>query len=85
MILALHAPGDPVALCEWTTTNVTRLHLIQRNGGVEGGPRYLMRGYALNHLLDRVLAHEPTPTARARAKRNLATLGAEALVAGAPR
>lgn len=85
MILALHAPGDPVALCEWTTTNVTRLHLIQRGAGVDGGPRYLMRGYALNHLLDRVLAHEPTPTARARAKRTLATLGHEAVVASAPR
>jgi len=84
-ILALHASGDPVALCEWTTTNVTRLHLIQRGAGVDGGPRYLMRGYALNHLLDRVLAHEPTPTARARAKRTLATLGHETVVAGALR
>jgi hypothetical protein len=84
MILALHAAGDPVALCEWTTTNVTRLHLIQRGAGVDGGPRYLMRGHALNHLLDRVLAHEPSPTARARAKRTLATLGHEALTVAGP-
>ena len=86
MILALHAAGDPVALCEWTTTNVTRLHLVQRSAGPDGGPRYLMRGHALNLLLDRVLAHAPSPTSRARAKHTLATLGHEArMVAGPPR
>jgi hypothetical protein len=73
-ILALLGQGDEIPLCEWTTTNLTRLHLIQRDAGADGGPRYLMRGHALNHLLEPLLGYEPSPTARARARRTLAAL-----------
>jgi hypothetical protein len=33
-----------------------------------------MRGHALNHLLEPLLGYEPSPTARARARRTLAAL-----------
>lgn len=72
--LAMLARNDDVPLCEWTTTNVTRLHLVQRDAGEDGKPRYLMRGYALDHMLEPLLGFAPSPTARARARRALIEL-----------
>lgn len=72
--LAMLGQGDDVPLCEWTTTNVTRLHLVQRESEDGAGPRYLMRGYELGHLTKPLLDFEPSRNARARARRTLVEL-----------
>ena len=79
-VLALVGPGDAVPLCEWTTTNLTRLHLIDRDAGAQGQPRYLMRGHALRHLTGRMLDFDVSPPARARARRVLAELAEPTLL-----
>jgi hypothetical protein len=75
ILLGLYGAGSAVPGVEWTVTSRTEIHFVRPTGGLEGGPRYFMRGIDLREQVKGLLPIPDHPARRLEVSQVIEGLG----------